>query len=301
MQKLYATSKNLLKETFNNIIDDNIALHGAAIAFYTIFSAAPLIFIVVASAKFFLGNQQTQQALTQYLMQLTSKDIAHSLINMAATSNNQHANVLSSIFATILLVFGATTVVSQLKNSLNTIWDITEPNINSVLLYIINRIVSLVIVFVLMILMLCSLLLEAQRRLISSIFHSILPAFFNPILRVSPTILSIIVSILFFTIIFKLLPDVHARWRDIFVGACGTTILFLIGKYLIGLYLNNSSMQVSYKTAGSFIIFLIWIYYNAQVVLIGAEFTETYTRLYGAGIKTSWNSEIFNLHSLFKA
>ncbi|HYW34923.1 MAG TPA: YihY/virulence factor BrkB family protein [Balneolaceae bacterium] len=301
MQKLYATSKNLLKETFNNIIDDNIALHGAAIAFYTIFSAAPLIFIVVASAKFFLGNQQTQQALTQYLMQLTSKDIAHSLINMAATSNNQHANVLSSIFATILLVFGATTVVSQLKNSLNTIWDITEPNINSVLLYIINRIVSLVIVFVLMILMLCSLLLEAQRRLISSIFHSILPAFLNPILRVSPTILSVIVSVLFFTIIFKLLPDVHARWRDIFVGACVTTALFLGGKFLIGLYLNSSSLQASYKAAGSFIIFLIWIYYNVQTVLIGAEFTETYTRLYGAGIKTSWNSEIINWHSLFKA
>jgi len=300
LRKAIKIIKTLLRETYNNVFKDNIALHGAAIAFYTIFSAAPLIFIALTSAKFFLGDKKTQQALTQYLTHLTGTNMAQSLIKITqAASPNHSGSTLTSILATIILIFGATAVVSQLKSSLNTIWGIQTPNINSVLLYIVNRIVSLIIMFMLMSVMLVSLLLEAKMKFINRIFQAHLPAMFHPLLRTSPLLLSVIVSIVFFTITFKLLPDIQVRWRDIFVGACVTTALFLGGKFLIGVYLNSSSMEASYKAAGSFIIFLIWIYYNVQIVLIGAEFTETYTRIYGAGIKTSWNSEIVNWRSLF--
>lgn len=284
--------RGLIKDTFKSASEHNIALHGAAIAFYTIFSTAPLVLIILALITFFLGEEQTVRVFTYQLSQITGKEIAGSLIDISEVSKRNTSGFIASAIATGIVIFGATTVITQLKNSLNEIWGITKPKISSFGQYIFNRILSLIIIFILTALFLTSLLLEGGMTFFAGFFEPYLPNLFSPLIAFATSLLSILVTILFFTIVFRILPDVNARWKDIFIGACVTTILFLIGKYLVGFYLGMTSMQAGYKAAGTFIIFIVWIYYNVQVVLLGAEFTQVYTKRYGKNIRPSWNAEI---------
>jgi membrane protein len=185
-------------------------------------------------------------------------------------------------------------VITQLKNALNKIWGITNPKISSVVLYIFNRFLALITILVLAALFIASLLLEGGMTFFTGLFLPYLPDVFTPFLKLASSLLSILITIFFFTLTFKHLPDVHARWRDIFVGACITTVLFLIGKYLVGFYLASGSLQLTYKAAGSLVVFLIWIYYNIQIVLIGAEFTQVYTKRFGKDLRASRNAEFMS-------
>lgn len=285
--RLLDTAKKLWSKTFKRTQNHNIALHGAAIAFYTIFSAAPLIILMLALVTFFLGEQHTTHIFTDYLQQLMGPDVSATLIEIADQSRRQSSGILASIIATILLLFGATTVISQLKNSLNTIWDIEPSQTNSIVQFFIDRFISLVTILLLTGLFLASLLLEGGVTFFSELFLPYLSDIFVPVLKLISYILSILITVVFFTLIFRILPDIDARWRDIFTGAAVTTFLFLVGKYLIGFYLGSSSIQGSYKAAGSFVIFLLWMYYNVQIVLLGAEFTKVYAEYFGEGIEAS--------------
>lgn len=287
--------KYLVRQTFRSASDHNIALHGAAIAFYTIFSIAPLILITVALVNLALGEQHSARALTDFLIRMMGRDLALPLLELTNTPTGRpRSGVLASVVATAMLLFGSTTVITQLKHSLNTIWGITRPRINSVVQYIFNRILGLFIIFVLTLLLIVSLLLEGGLLFFSEQLTPWLPELFTPLLQLLTSVLSIAVTIVFFTLLFKLLPDVSARWGDIFIGACVTTILFLAGKYLVGFYLANSMMHAGYKAVGGFIIFLVWIYYNVQVALIGAEFTQVYIKQYGRAPRPTWNAEIIS-------
>jgi membrane protein len=290
MNKKLLRLKKLFTETFNGISEDNITLQGSAIAFYSIFSAAPLMYILITLSGA-VGNHQTMKVLTGYLDRLVGHDLAQPLIAMANASHHQSTGIFVSLLSIVTLAIGATTAILQLRNSLNLIWEVQEPEINSILFVAISRAVSVVVVFVLMLILFASLLLESRTRLLSHSFPLFLPAIFNTSLNFIPVLIFILLCLLFFTVIFKLLPDISVRWRDIFVGACVTTALFFLGKYLIGIYLNSSSMQTTYKTAGSFIIFLIWMYYNSLIVLIGAEFTKSYTDIYGEGSQAVRSTE----------
>jgi membrane protein len=292
MKERYSKLKNLFTQIFKSISEDNVALQGSSIAFYSIFSAAPLMYILITLAGA-LGNQQTIDVLTGYLNQVIGQDLAQPLIAIANAAHYQTTSTFVSILSIATLIFGATTAILQLRNAMNVIWGVEEPEINSILLIAIDRAISVIVVFVLMIILLGSMLLESRVRSFNSSTHSYLPHFFYSTLSFIPPLIFILLCILFFTVIFKLLPDISVRWRDIIVGACVTTALFFLGKYLIGIYLNNSSLKSTYKTAGSFIIFLIWIYYNAQIVLIGAEFTKVYTTIYGAGAQSAGSFQFF--------
>lgn len=288
------TIKQLASDTFKSAQTHDVALHGAAIAFYTIFSTAPLIIITFALINFFLGEQQTTRVISDYITQLAGEDIAATLLNISENSRRQASGFFASIAATAVLLFGATTVIAQLKDTLNTIWGITEPKINSVAQYVVNRLVSLLIILVLTLIFLATLLVEGGLTFFSDFVATYLSASLLPVVRLVSVLLSISMTVIFFTIIFNVLPDVSASWRDVFIGACVTSVLFLAGKYLIGLYLSSASMHASYKAAGSFTIFMIWIYYNVQIVLLGAEFTQVYTKRFGRKIRPAWNAEIIS-------
>jgi membrane protein len=285
LTSFFTTVKTLGQKTFKSASNHNIALHGAAIAFYTIFSIAPLIILILALISLILGEQQTMQVFTSYLQQLFGADIASTLIESANESRSKSTGIIASIVVTGLLLFGATTVISQLKSSLNTIWEIVPPETNSITQFFLNRFISLVVIFMLTGLFITSLLLEGGITFFTELLLPYLPDIFLPSLKIASYLFSVLVTIVFFTLIFRILPDINARWKNIFVGAVVTTILFLIGKYIIGFYLGSTSIQTSYKAAGSFIIFLIWVYYNVQIVLLGAEFTNIYARSFGKDIK----------------
>lgn len=293
-ENLLATIKSLSKETLKSAKTHDIALHGAAIAFYTIFSVAPLIVIVLGLIAFFLGEQQGATVVTGYLVQLTGAQIANSLLEFANISRTESTGIIASVTATLVLLYGATKVIAQLKDTLNTIWGITNPKISSVKQYLFNRFLAIVTIFILTGLFILSLLLEGGLNFFSDLFVPYLPELLVSLLQFASSLVSILMAILFFTLVFKILPDINARWKDIFVGACVTTILFLAGKYLVGLYLGSEVLQAGYKAAGSFVIFLMWIYYNVQIVLIGAEFTQVYTKRLGKNLRPSWNAEFIS-------
>lgn len=291
-ENLFKKVKEITKDTFKSAGQHDITMHGAAIAFYTIFSAIPLLILTFTLVNFVLGEQHTNTVISNYLAELAGRDIATTLVDISEESQKKSSGFFTSLTATAILLFGATTVITQLKHSLNTIWGITQPKINSFLQYIVNRVVSLLLIFALTLLFLASLLLEGILTYFSDfVIHSVSEAFI-PLLQIGSVVLSILLTVIFFTIIFNVLPDVNAHWRDVFVGALVTSALFLIGKYVIGYYLATSTMRPVYKAAGSFIIFLIWIYYNVQIVLLGAEFTQVYIKRYGRKIRPSWNAEI---------
>ncbi|MBN2731668.1 MAG: YihY/virulence factor BrkB family protein [Balneolaceae bacterium] len=291
---LLATINSLSKETFKSTKTHDIALHGAAIAFYTIFSIAPLIIIVLGLVTFFLGEQQSAEVVTGYLVELVGAPTANSLLEFATISHAESTGIIASGMAILILLYGATKIIAQLKDTLNTIWGITNPRISSVKQYLLNRFLAISTIFLLTGLFILSLLLEGGLNFFSDLFMPYLPGVLVPLLQFVSSLVSILMTMLFFTLVFKILPDVNARWKDIFVGACVTTILFLAGKYLVGLYLGSGMLHAGYKAAGSFVVFLIWIYYNVQIVLIGAEFTQVYTKRLGKNLRASWNAEFIS-------
>lgn len=292
MKKQFTGLKELFVETYNCISENKISLHGSAIAFYSIFSAAPLMYILITLAGNF-GNQQTINVLTRYLNKIIGHDMAQPLIAIANAAHHQTTSLFVSVLSIITLILGATTAIFQLRDSLNSIWEVEEPEVNSVLLYVIDRSVSVVVVFALMLLLFGTLLLDTWITSFSHTTHRYLPHYLSTSLSFIPDLIFVLVCVFFFTILFKLLPDVSVRWRDILAGACVTMALFFVGKFLIGIYLSSSSVATTYKTAGSFIIFLIWVYYNAQIILVGAAFTKAYTFVYGAGAQTVGGLSLF--------
>jgi len=280
------TIKNLVVTTAKNAGEHDISLHGAAIAFYAIFSTAPLVVIALFVLGIFMNQQQTAEVVTHYLEQLINPNVANVLLTMAETSSVKSTGLVTSIIAAGILLFGATTVITQLRSTLNHIWGVRRIEESSVRLYLWNRLVALLTIILATILFAASLMAEGIFNFFGNMIFPYLPSFLISVIQLGTSLLSILVSILFFALIFKILPDVRIGWRDLLTGACVTTVLFLIGKYLIGFYLASTS----YQAAGTFVIFLIWAYYNVQVMLTGVEFTRTYITYFNKPISPAKNA-----------
>ncbi|MEX0994073.1 MAG: YihY/virulence factor BrkB family protein [Balneolaceae bacterium] len=257
---------------------------GAAIAFYTIFSVAPLFILIVSLSGLFFSEEMITDQLQFQLQEFLGEDIASNLNQFLTQSSQLHSGTLTSIIASVIVIFGATTVISQLKLTLNKIWNIGEVKIHSAWNFLLNRLLSFGMIILFSLLLLTSLLAEAIIGLVSGLFVEMLPNVPLDFYQYLSQITTVGFAVIFFTLIFKILPDVHARWTDVLVGAFITTLLFLLGKYLIGVYLSASGIQTAYRAAGSLVVFVIWVYYNVQTILLGAVFTQVYTEKFGGGV-----------------
>ncbi|WP_069132837.1 YihY/virulence factor BrkB family protein [Rhodohalobacter halophilus] len=275
----------LLLRTFKKAADDEIMTRGAAIAFYTIFSITPLIILVVYFGGIFLSEEIVSGQLTEYLGDYLDEALLDNLIGYITTQQQQHTGFITTIIAAGTVIFGATTVISQIKTTLNKIWNVDEIKINSAWHFLLNRLLSFGMIIVLSLLLLTSLVAELLLAIAASYFQELFPAFEIDMYGVIAQIITILFAVSFFTLIFRILPDVHARWIDVMVGALVTTILFLIGKYLIGLFFTTTGIEATYRAAGSLVVFIIWVYYNIQTILLGAVFTQVYTDLFGGRIR----------------
>lgn len=292
MGTLLNNIKTLVIQTVYKAIDDDITLHGAALAFYTIFSLVPILVIIIFLAGFFLGPDASSGELARFLEQILTPELATTIEQIVEQTEHTSSNIWTYIIASGALLFGATTVISQLKQTLNTIWKVELTHFNTFGRIVLNRVSALVLIILISFLFLGSLLLEGIVTFIiswASIYIDLTPFL---IIQDYNRLLTILIGVFFFAVLFKFLPDVKVRWRDIFIGAVVTTALFWIGKFLVGTYLTGGSLPVAYRAAGSFVIFLIWMYYNSQIVLIGAEFTQIYTERFGGDIVPSWNAEM---------
>lgn len=274
----------LLKQTFQEFGEDKVTRLAAALAYYTVFSLAPLLILAlaVAGALFDRGAAQAQLiAQIRNLMGPTGAELIEQMLDNAA---QPEAGGIAAIVGVVTLIIGASAVFGQLQDALNTIWGVMpRPGLN--IGYMIRqRVLSFALVLGIGFLLLVSLIIDtliagAQGMLFGSAEEA------NILVQIINLVISVGVIALMFAVLFKFLPDVRIAWRDVWVGAVVTALLFTIGKYLIGLYLGNNSAASVYGAAGSLVVLLLWIYYSGLILFIGAEFTQVYATRYGSLIE----------------
>lgn len=274
----------LFIDTLKKSGDDDIFTFGAAIAFYTIFSIAPLLVLIVAISGYFLEEHMVMDQIQNIAGDFLDDTTINILNDFIITRLNFESGFITTIIAVLVIIFGATTVISQMKTALNRIWNVREIRINTLYNFLFNRVLSFLMILIFSGLFVASLITESVLGMISGYLASLLPAFEIDLLIFVSQILTIGFAVLSFTLIFKILPDVHAQWSDVFVGAVVTTLLFLLGKYMIGVYFSTTGIDSTYRAAGSLIVFVIWVYYNNLIILIGAVFTQVYTAKFGGNI-----------------
>ena len=275
---------SLLKQTVTEWNQDQATVLAAALAYYTIFALAPTLIIVVAVAGLVFGQGEAQQALLDQVAAAVGSDVAGVLRTLLQNTAQSGSGVLATLIGVALLIFGATGLFAQLQNALNRVWGV-KPNPSAGLMNMLRtRVLSLGMVLVIGFLLLVSLLLSTALDVVNGYFSGLLPGE-ETLWQALNFVLSTAVIALLFAMIFKYLPDAQVTWRDVSVGALVTALLFSLGKFLISYYIGSSSAASTYGAAGSLVVLLLWIYYSAQILLFGAEFTQVYGRRFGSGIQ----------------
>lgn len=272
-----------LREVYSQWSGDHALTHGAALAYYTLFSLAPLLVLVIAIAGLAFGRAAAQGEIVTQLAGLVGPDGARMLEGMIVAASRPTSGIVATVASLATMFFGASGVVGQLQGSLNQIWHAPPPPPTSSVVGSALRRRALAFGMILGVgfLLLVSLALTAALSALHVWIGDKLPLFAE-LLAPANFALSFLVITALFAMIYKLLPDVSLEWRDVWVGAAVTALLFSVGKSLIGIYLGRAGVTSVYGAAGSLVLVLLWIYYSAQLLFVGAEFTEVYARFYGS-------------------
>jgi membrane protein len=257
------------------------ASKGAALAFYTLFSIAPILVLVIAIAGFFYGADAARGQLLSELQGLVGAQGAQAIQLVLAGARNTHSGIWATIIATALLLFGATTAFAELKDSLDEIWDLPKPAQASWWDVLRTRLLSFGLILVLAFLLMVSLVVSAVLAILQNYFSGLWQQATVLLSWVASAVGFCVIAVLF-GVIYKLLPRIALSWSDVTIGALGTAALFTLGKFLIGLYIGNSGVANSYGAAGSMIALLLWVYYSAQIFFLGAEFARQYALQLGS-------------------
>lgn len=273
--------KKIMLESFKAWIDHRAASKGAALAFYTLFSMTPILVLAIAVAGYFFGEQAAQGEIIGQIQGLVGPNGAQAIQALLAAARNPVSGLMATISAVVLLVVGASSVFAELKSSLDEIWGIVRPGHSAFFTLLRARFLSFSLVLVLAFLLLISLVFSAAiamlERYVGNMWSGSLV-----ILSAVSMIFSFGIIAILFAVIYKMLPDAPLSWRDVWIGAVFTALLFSLGKYGIGLYLGNSGVASSFGAAGAMIALLLWVYYSAQIFFLGAEFTRQYALMYGS-------------------
>jgi membrane protein len=271
----------LLRATMSDWYEDRAQRIGAALAYYTIFALAPGLVIVMALAGLMLGPGAESQIIGQ-IRELIGVQGATAIEATIRSARNETLGATGTALALIPLVFGLWGVFGELQDGLNTIWGVTPKPGRRIRDILRERFWSFAMVVGIGFVLLVSLVLSAWLAAVGTYVGSLLPA--PPAgLEALNFVISFVVITGSFALIFKLLPDVKIAWRDVWLGAAVTSLFFTVGKFLIGLYLGKSAVASAYGAAGSLVIIVVWVYYSAQILLFGAEFTKVWTKRRGSG------------------
>jgi membrane protein len=246
---------------------------GAAMAYYMVFSLAPMLILVIAIAGLVFGQAAAQGAIVEQLGDLMGVEGAAALQAMIASAGHKRAGVIATLIGTGTLLIAATAVFGELQAALNVIWKVQRPRRRMPAAVARERLLSLSLILALGFLLLVSLVLSAALSAFGHYLNGVFPGL-PLMLRILHLALSFGMMSVLFAMIFKILPDAPVAWQDVWVGAMATALLFSVGKYLIGLYIGSSNVASTYGAAGALVIILVWIYYSAQILLFGAEFTK---------------------------
>ncbi len=281
------TGVRLIKDTITEWNQDNVPLLAAALAYYTLFSLAPLLLIAIAIAGAVFGEEAAHGEIVGQIQGLVGREGAAAIEAMIQNAQKPGSGgTIATLISVAVLLFGASGVFGQLQTALNTIWEVKPQPGRGVKSFMQARFLSFAMVLVIGFLLLVSLVLSTVLAALGHFFtgwigdYVVLGSLLN-------FLLSFAVITVLFAAIYKFLPDAEMPWKNLWVGAAVTALLFNIGKFLLGLYLGNSSVGSTYGAAGSLVVLLVWVFYSAQILLIGAEFTQVYSKYRGTPVQPS--------------
>ena len=269
----------MVKETFNDYIEDNALSRGASISYYTVLSIGPLLVICIAVAGLVFGQDAAQGAIVAQLQGLMGDQAAQVIQSAIKSASNKSSGIIATVVGIITLVVTATGVFGELQSTLNYIWKAETPG--GVTGVIKARAAGLGLVATLGFLLVVSLVISAALHALGDFLDGSLPGI-ALILQITNIAVSFLIVSVLFGAVYKILPDRQLSWRDVGVGALATAFLFTVGKTLIGMYIGSSSMGSSYGAASALVIVLVWIYYSSQIFLLGAEFTKVWASHHGS-------------------
>jgi membrane protein len=270
---------SVAKEAAQNWSSHKDARQGAALAYYSVFSLGPLIVIAIAIAGFFFGREAVTGQVTSSITSLLGETGAQAVQAMLAQASQPREGLIATLMGTGLLVFAAIGVVVQLKDALNTVWEVQEGSEGGIWNFARTYVVSFAAVLAVGFLLLISLLITTVLAAAGKYVAPYLPEW---IFHVISFLVSFFVISALFAMMFKWLPDVSIDWYDVWLGAILTALLFEVGKSAIGFYIGKQGLESTYGAAASIIVVLIWVYYSSQIILMGAEFTHAFAKQHGS-------------------
>ena len=274
----------LLKETFSGFINDNAIKLSAALSYYTIFSLAPLLIIIISLSGIFFGDEAVNGRIFGQISGLVGSEAALQIQEIIKNVKLSNSNMYAAVFGLVILLIGASGVFAEIQDSINFIWGIEAKPNRGLIKYIYNRLMSFSMIGSVGFLLLVGLIVNSLVDILSNRLAEIFPKDLLYLFYVINILLVFGIITTLFTIIFKTLPDGKVALRDCIIGASFTSVLFMIGKFAIGFYLGSYNMASIYGAAGSIIIILVWVYYSAIILYFGAEFTKVYAYNHGQKI-----------------
>jgi membrane protein len=289
MRKWLRDTWMIVKEAGEGWDSDNVSRLAAALAYYTLLSLAPLLVIAIAVAGLVFGEDAARNRIAGELAAVVGSDAARAIQEVVKRAQAPQAGVISTVVGAVVLFVGASGVFGELQTSMNTVWNVKAKPGRGVMGIVKDRFVSFTMVLGVAFLLLVSTILSAALAAVGGLLGSALPGG-EAIWQLVNFVLSLAMVTGLFALIFKMVPDAEIAWKDVWVGAAVTALLFSLGKLLIGLYLGKSGISSSYGAAGSLVVLVIWVYYSAQILLLGAEFTQAYSQHFGSRVEPSDNA-----------
>lgn len=270
----------LIKDAATGWSDHQASRIGAALAFYTVFSLGPILLLAVAVAGFFFGQGTARGEIHQAISNLIGPQAAAEVQMILTRAHRPTAGLVATVISVVTLLLSADTALVELKSGLDEIWGVPAASGRWYWAYLRTRLLSIALIMALGLLLLASLLFSAALGALETLSRGIFIV--GVFLRWTNSVISFGLAALLFATVYKVLPSVRLGWRDVAAGALITAVLFIVGKYAIGVYLGSSTLASSYGAAGSVIVVLLWVYYSAQVFLLGAELTRGYACRFGS-------------------
>ncbi len=275
---------SIFRSAVSNWLESQAFIYAAALAFFTVFSIAPVVIVVVAIAGVFLGEMAARGQIFEQLQEVLGAEAAEVVQTAVINSQIDQSGLMPTLVGLVATVVGATTVFAQMQQSLNQIWDVApRPSRSSIWLFLQARVLSLTIVLAIGFVLMVSLLLSVALRTVMAFAEQWLPVPAWAMISLEVAI-SLGVITLLFAAIFKILPDVILSWRDVLAGAFITALLFTIGRSLIAMYLANTATASTYGAAGSLVLLLLWVNYSSLILLFGAAITRAHCQARGVRI-----------------
>ncbi|MCC9137774.1 YihY/virulence factor BrkB family protein [Pontibacter silvestris] len=280
----------ITKHTFKEFSDDKPLDHAAIIGFYTIFSLPAVLIIIIRIAGAAFGQEAVRGQVVEQIGGIVGQNSAAQIQNIIENASQSESTTIGTIVGIGTMVFTATTVFVALQDSINSMWEVRAKPEKGWLKLIMDRVLSLTTVVSLGFLLLVSLSVDIVLGVVSDYLQQEVSGLAVYLMTAANILVSILISVLIFAVIFKVLPDAKIMWRNVWVGASVTAVLFSVGKYVLNIYFRHEPLADTYGAAGSLVLILVWVYYSSVILLLGAEFTQVYSKSHDQGIEPKDNA-----------